>query len=136
MDIVHTLTEADIDKLVALYSNEYWCKHRTRADVARMLKNTDIIIGVKDGESGLIGFARVLTDYVYRATIYDVIVEKSYRGKNIGKLIVDEIIGHEKLKNLESLDLFCKPEMFEFYEKWGFTTDIGKLTLMRRKRGT
>ena len=39
----------------------------------------------------LVGFGRVLTDYVYRATIWDVIVDRNYQGRKIGTEIVRRI---------------------------------------------
>lgn len=36
-------------------------------------------------------FARILTDYVYKALILDVIVEPAYRGRGLGRLLMESI---------------------------------------------
>lgn len=132
LTIVNTLSDSDIDQLVDLYANEFWCNKRCKNDVSLMLLNTDITIGIKDETDKLVGFTRVLTDFVYKATIYDVIVHMDWRGKDIGKQLMDSIMNHEKLKHIEYFDLNCLPEMYPFYEKWGFTTEVGELGFMRK----
>jgi len=73
--IVAQLNENQISELVELYKNEFWSQKRTYQQVVNMLNASDIIIGLVDDTEQLIGFTRVLTDFVYRATIYDVIIK-------------------------------------------------------------
>jgi ribosomal protein S18 acetylase RimI-like enzyme len=130
--LVSELTGEQIDQLVALYRNEFWCSQRTRSDVERMLHHTDILVGAVDEADNLIGFVRVLTDYAYKAAIFDLIVRPDWRGRDLGRRLMDAVISHPELRNVEHFDLNCLPEMFGFYEKWGFTSDIGGLGFMRR----
>ena len=90
--IVSNLNNSDIDQLIDLYKNEFWCNKRKREGIEKMLKNTDIIIAAKNNKNELIGFIRVLTDYVYKATIFDLIVHPGWRGKHIGKLLMDSVL--------------------------------------------
>src|SRR6185295_7204732 len=78
-------------KLVRLYHQAPWAKGRTIENTREMLRHTDVIVTAWDGEL-LIGFGRVLTDYVYRATIWDVIVDKAYQGQGVGTEIVHRIL--------------------------------------------
>ncbi len=48
-----------------LHQNEFWSKKRTHQDVVKMLAASDIIIGLVDDCEQLIGFTRILTDFVY-----------------------------------------------------------------------
>ncbi len=132
VSLVSRLTDKQTDQLLALYRNEFWCNQRTRPDVVKMLTHSNVVIGAVDSEGVLVGFARVLTDFVYKATIYDVIIHPDWRGRQLGRLLMDAIISHPELKDVQHLDLFCLPEMHEFYERWGFTTDLGRITHMRR----
>ena len=75
-------------KLVRLYQQAPWAKGRILEDAREMLRHTDVAVMAWDGDV-LIGFGRVLTDYVYRATIWDVIVDKAYQGQGIGADIVE-----------------------------------------------
>ncbi|MBD2449362.1 GNAT family N-acetyltransferase [Nostoc sp. FACHB-152] len=129
---VDNLTDQQISELVNLYKNEFWSKQRTYQDVLKMLKASDIIIGLIDSNEQLIGFTRVLTDFVYRATIYDVIIKPTHRNQGLGVKLMDAIVNHPQLNQVEHIALYCLPEMIPFYERWGFTADIGNLKLMYR----
>jgi ribosomal protein S18 acetylase RimI-like enzyme len=68
-----------------------------------------------------VAFCRVLTDFVFRATIYDVIVAPPHRGQGLGRRLLDAITTHPRLQNVSVLWLCCEPDRVPFYEKWGFT---------------
>lgn len=85
-----------------------------------MLSHTDLALSAWDGEH-LIGFGRVLTDYVYRASIWDVIVDPDYQGQDIGTQIMQRILEHPSLKRVE-LFWLCTRDKQSFYEKLGFTS--------------
>jgi len=109
----------DAGKLVRLYQQAPWAKGRTLEDAREMLRHTDLAITAWDGDL-LIGFGRVLTDYVYRATIWDVIVDKAYQGRGVGNGIVQRILDHPRLKKVELFWLCTR--MPGFYEKLGFSS--------------
>lgn len=129
---VSTLTEQQISELTDLYINEFWSQNRTRQDVTKMLAGTDIIIGLVDECDRLVGFVRVLTDFVYRAFIFDVVVKPTHRNQSLGTKLLDSVIAHPQLQSVEYLGLYCLPEMMPFYERWGFTSQTGGLQLMIR----
>lgn len=130
--VVNNLTEKQIYQLVELYKNEFWSKDRTYERVVKMLKASDIIIAFVDDHEELIGFCRVLTDFVYRGTLYDVIIKPDYRNMGLGAKLLDEVIHHPQLKEVENISLYCLSEMIPFYEKWGFQYDLDGIKLMRR----
>ena len=92
---------------------------------------SDIIIALINQEKELIGFCRILTDFVYRGVLYDVIIKSNYRTMGFGAKLLNEVINHPQLKEVENIALFCLPEMIPFYQNWGFT-DVVKLELMYR----
>ncbi|MEW6542713.1 MAG: GNAT family N-acetyltransferase [Nitrospirota bacterium] len=106
--------------LVRLYEQAPWALGRTEADVRQMLAQTDLAVSVWDGDR-LVGFGRVLTDYVYRASIWDVIVDKEYQGQDIGTQIMQHILRHPSLKRVE-LFWLCTRDKQAFYEKLGFSS--------------
>lgn len=130
--VISELNEQQISELTDLYKNEFWSDKRTQPDVAKMLAASDIVIGLVDECDRLVGFTRVLTDFVYRGVIFDVIVKPSHRDRGLGKKLLDLIVDHPQLRSIEYLILFCLPEMVPFYERWGFTNEHGGLQLMLR----
>lgn len=130
-EFLYTLSEDQIKNLIELYHEESWSKDRNLEDVKRMLK-ASWIIAIKDQKTDkLIAFSRVLTDYVYRAFVYDVIVAKDYRGFGFGKLIVNSIINHEDLKKVERIELNCIDSNVAFYKKLGFDKVPDGTNMMR-----
>jgi len=109
----------DPAKLVRLYQQAPWAKGRTLEDAREMLRHTDVAVTAWDNDR-LIGFGRVLTDYVYRATIWDVIVDKAYQGQGVGTDIVQRILTHPRLKKVELFWLCTR--MPGFYETLGFSS--------------
>jgi len=84
-----------------------------------MLDHSDVVLCAWDGDR-LVGFGRVLTDFVYRATIWDVIVDQSYQKQGVGTELVQRILNHHRLKKVE-LFWLCTSRP-EFYKKLGFSS--------------
>ncbi|MBD1812358.1 GNAT family N-acetyltransferase [Microcoleus vaginatus DQ-U2] len=133
--IVETLNDSQVSDLMDLYKNEFWSDKRTREDVVKMLAATDVIIGFVDESDRLIGITRVLTDFVYRAMIFDVIIKPTHRKMGLGAKLMDAVLTHPELQGVEHFYLNCLPNMMPFYERWGFSDDMGELKFLRRTTG-
>ena len=120
--------------LMELYRHEWWTDQRRDEDVARMLRHTDLVVGVCTDPGGqLVGFTRVLTDRVFKAVIFDVIVAREHRGAGLGKRLLDYVLDHPMVAGVRHVELYCKPEMIPFYEKWGFTTPGDEVNFLRKR---
>lgn len=128
--------EADrIPQLMDLYSSAWWAEKRKSDDVAAMLAGSDVIIALVDDDAeGLVGFTRVLTDFAYLAMVLDVVVHPRYRNAGLGRMLLEAVVDHPRLSNVESIELVCQPELVPFYSRWGFTDQVGRSLLMRRAR--
>ena len=128
-----TIPEKQIEQLHALYQGEWWSRERTIIDVRNVLKHSDFVFGLWDHPAGrLVAFARVLTDRVFKALIFDVIVAPDHRGKGLGQRLMKRILEFPELRNVQHLELYCLPELVSFYEKLGFSTDVSGVRLMRK----
>ena len=122
--------------LMELYRHEWWTNTRREEDVVRMLAHTDLVIGVCTEPGGqLVGFARVLTDRAFKALILDVIIEKGHRSTGLGRRLVQYVLDHPMLAEVGHVELYCRPELIPFYEKWGFSMTPADVNLMRKARG-
>ncbi len=108
-----------LEQLVRLFEHASWAKGRTTEETKKMLGNTDLALSAWDGDQ-LIGFGRVLTDFVFRASIWDVIVDPNYQGQDIGAQLVQRLLDHPSLKRVE-LFWLCTRDKQSFYEKFGFS---------------
>lgn len=110
-----------IEELLVFYEAEWWTQGRDREGVERMLAGSDAVISAVDGEAGsLAGFARALSDGACRATIYDLIVAPEWRGKGLGRAILERIRETPALRDTRRMDLHCKEDVAGFYESLGF----------------
>jgi predicted GNAT family N-acyltransferase len=135
LELTHRLTEDQVLQLHRLYGGEWWSRDRRLEDVRRMLEHTDFLFAFCDTETGRVAaFARVLTDHTYKAFIFDVIVEPSFREQGLGRKLMEAIFGHPALREVKHLELYCLPELAPFYRKWGFTEDLDDVRLMRKTR--
>jgi GNAT superfamily N-acetyltransferase len=124
-----------IEQLWHMYQAEWWSQGRKIEDVQRAVQHSDLIFAFCDSATGrLAAFARVLTDYVYKAVIFDVIVDRPHRDAGLGRLLLEAITSHPALLFVENLELYCRPELVAFYRKWGFTADLDELCFMRKKQ--
>lgn len=131
---IDRLDESQVADLHALYQHEWWSRGRTAGDVRRMLAHTDLVFGVAREPSGsLAGFARVLTDRVYKAVVFDVIVAPDCRGLGLGAALMDAVLGHPELRDVRHVELYCLPELMPFYRRWGFSEEVGATRFMRRE---
>jgi predicted GNAT family N-acyltransferase len=128
ISVINKLNDAQIEKLHLLYQNEWFTKGRSIGDVREMLNKTDFVFGfcAPDSEE-LIGFARVISDWVYKAFVFDVIVDPSFRGQGLGNFIMNTIFEHAVLKEVSHIELYCAEDLAPFYEKMGFERRISLL---------
>jgi predicted GNAT family N-acyltransferase len=130
---IDNLTNEQAKQLYELYQHEWWTKGRTLDDVHKMLINSDYIFGICESHSQeLMAFARVVSDRTYRAIIYDVSVAVDYRHQGLGSLLIEQIVSHPEISQLECIQLFCLPEMIPFYQKFGFTKPETSLLVRQR----
>ncbi|MDA0269140.1 MAG: GNAT family N-acetyltransferase [Cyanobacteria bacterium] len=131
--IIRQLNEDHIQDLYALYQTAWWTKDRTVKDIRKMLAHSDIVVGLCDDRSDrLIGFARVLTDFVYKARLDDIILAESIQGLGLGRYLMDTVINLPELRAVQHIDLQCLPEMVPFYAQWGFAPDLQGVITLRR----
>ncbi len=106
-------------QLVRLFHQAPWAKDRSPEQTRDMLRQTDLVLCAWDGDQ-LVGFGRVLTDFMYRATIWDVIVDQAYHKQGIGTEIVRRILHHPRLEHVELFWLCTRRP--GFYERLGFSS--------------
>jgi GNAT superfamily N-acetyltransferase len=105
-----------IDEVVNLLRQTHWAKNRPKEVIEETIKNSFCIAVYHCGMQ--IGFARIITDFAVYSLILDVIIDEKYRGKGLGKKLVEFITNHPRLKNT-SLVLWTK-NAEKLYKKYGF----------------
>ncbi len=111
--------EVDLEQLQKLLKiGAFWAKERTVKELAIAIANSKPVITVWD-EQKLIGHARATSDGIYRATIWDVVIDPDYRGAGLGRKLVETLIAHPHVCNVERVYLMTTHQQ-KFYEHIGF----------------
>ncbi|QYA40314.1 GNAT family N-acetyltransferase [Macrococcoides caseolyticum] len=114
--IYNTYSEHDITKLVEVYKSVGWMNHNDDK-VSIILKNsTHIVIAKLDNK--IIGFARALSDGVFNAAIYDVVVYQEYQRRGVAKMLLENLL--IQFENLSCIHLISTTGNEAFYKKFGF----------------
>ena len=119
MPTVRDLKPEDAPALTALYGEHDWWADREVDRVRQALAETAVAVGVED-DGDLVASARVLTDYTYYATVYDVIVAADRRGEGLGATLLEAVLDHPELQNVPGLTLLCRRGLIPYYESVGF----------------
>ena len=131
MTIIYDFSDAQIKQVHQLYKEVWWAKDRSLQDMIQCVLGSQVCIGILDEDNKLIGFARVISDFIYKAIIFDVVISDANRGNGLGQQMMKLIKNHNKLKNVKHFELYCLPEMESFYSTFDFSTDVGGIKLMR-----
>jgi len=111
---------ATVDELHSLYCEYDWWADRNRETVRRALEGTDEVVVLREGDDGdPLAAARVLTDYVYYAMVYDVIVAEDRRGDGLGEELMAAVREHPQLQKVAP-SLLAREGLVPFYEACGF----------------
>jgi GNAT superfamily N-acetyltransferase len=102
-----------------LVNDSYWANTRTLSEVQKTIQ-CSICFGVYDG-GRQIGFARVLTDHVVVAYLFDVFIVADYRGRGLGKWLVGCVLSHPDLLGVYKWCLGTA-DAHGLYARYGFTT--------------
>jgi GNAT superfamily N-acetyltransferase len=112
-------TRLDLDVIHEFLTNSYWAKGIPREIVARAVEHS-LCFGVYDGSGKQAGFARVISDFATYAYVADVFVLESYRGRGLGKALMESVVQHPALQGLRRWNLSTL-DAHKLYAQVGFT---------------
>ena len=126
----------DKDEYFSLFNTTGWNKEYKASpdDLERANQNSWLVIAAYDGNK-LVGFGRVVTDFVLHAMIFDMIILPDHQGQGIGTMILERLVDRCLEGGIRDIQLFCAEGMRVFYEKNGFEARAVDAPGMQRKRG-
>jgi GNAT superfamily N-acetyltransferase len=107
----------DINAIVDMLTRAYWAKGRPTERTERAFA-TSLVFGVYEGRRQ-IGFARVITDYAIFAYLCDVFIHEDYRGRGLGKWLMDTVLTHPDLLGLRRW-MLTTSDAHDLYRRYGF----------------
>ncbi|MCF2856735.1 GNAT family N-acetyltransferase [Pseudoalteromonas sp. SMS1] len=112
-----------------LSQRSYWSKG-IHQDKLRTALDNSLCFALVDGGQ-LIAFARVVSDYATFANLLDVFVLEPFRGKGLGKKLIDAVVTHPKLQGLRRFTL-ATHDAHDLYRQFGFECPAQPEYLMER----
>lgn len=120
----------DIDLIQQFLSERsYWAEGTTREEVGETIKDS-LCFGIYKDEQQ-IGFATVETDYASFAYLTDIFIMEAYRRQGLSQWLIETIISHPDLQDLESW-MLVTDDAQSLYEKFGFKPVEGSPGHMER----
>ncbi len=118
------------EELANLYRFTRWGRSRSVEDIARMLEGTSMCFSVRH-EAHLVAFCRILTDFVYRGSLWDIMVHPDHQGKKVGTALLEYALEHPAIRNIPLLITYTS-ELASFLSPHGFVPREGAMMLLRR----
>lgn len=114
--IVNNFKDDYIDSIYDTYCSVGWFNKDEKTIKEIFTRSSHISIALYNNE--VIGLARALSDGIYNAAIYDLVVKDNYQKLNIGRKILENIL--LEIGDLSCIHLISTTGNCEFYYKAGF----------------
>lgn len=121
----------DFDVICDFLARAYWAQGRPRAAAERAFAHS-LPFGLYDG-SRQIGVARVLSDQAVFAYLMDVFIHEDYRGRGLGKWLVETILSHPDVRDVRRW-LLATNDAHGLYARFGFKSPSQPEVWMERLR--
>jgi ribosomal protein S18 acetylase RimI-like enzyme len=83
LKIHHNFDSANIDEMREVYESVGWMKHTN--EIIRQVFEASNVIAIVTVNGRIIGFGRAMTDGVFNAAIYDIVVHRDFQRQGIGE---------------------------------------------------
>jgi ribosomal protein S18 acetylase RimI-like enzyme len=107
-----------VDVVHGFLREAYWSPGIPRDVVERAIRNS-LVVGLYAPDGGQVGMARAVTDRATFAWIADVFVLRQYRGRGLGRYVVEALLKHPDLAGLRR-QMLATADAHELYRRYGF----------------
>ena len=85
--------------LQELYRFTRWGRSRSIEQIGKMLQGTSMCFSARHSGK-LVAFCRVLTDFVFRASLWDIMVHPDHQGKGLGSSLLEYALDHPMMREI------------------------------------
>jgi len=116
-------------ELQELFRFTYWGKSRSLDMIERMLDGTNLCFSVRYDDH-MVAFCRMLTDFVFRGSIWDILVHPDHQGKGLGTRLMNYALTHPAVRNIPIITSFSS-DLVPFLRRSGFENRDGLMVFQR-----
>ena len=107
----------------------FWAQKREPKNIKRMLANSSLVITIGNKKK-LIAFGRALSDGVYRAVLWDVVVAEEFQKQGIGTKLINSLLESAELKNINKVYVMTT-HCSQFYSSMNFEKELEQTLLIK-----
>ncbi|MEB4868466.1 GNAT family N-acetyltransferase [Priestia megaterium] len=112
----HSIENVEWSRMNEIYHSVGWTNHNEEK-IKKVFQSSNVVAIAYD-EDNIAGFGRALSDGVFNAAIYDVVIDEHYQNKGIGQQIIENLLA--QLDDISCIHLVSTAGNEEFYRKAGF----------------
>ncbi|WP_375345691.1 GNAT family N-acetyltransferase [Priestia megaterium] len=116
ISLSNCIENVEWSRMKDIYHSVGWTNHNEEK-IKKIFQSSNVVAIAYD-EDNIAGFGRALSDGVFNAAIYDVVVDEHYQNKGIGQKIIENLLA--QLKDISCVHLVSTSGNEEFYKKAGF----------------
>ncbi|WP_394828648.1 GNAT family N-acetyltransferase [Pendulispora albinea] len=113
------LGEEALPEALTLLEGTYWNEGIAPEAVGRAILASTVWVGAREPSGALVAMARVLSDTVKVAWIFDVIVRPDWRGKGLAQALMRAMLEHPAVRHVRKVRLGTR-DAHGLYAKFGF----------------
>ena len=114
-----------------LNNNTFWAQDRSLKDLKVILSKSTLVVSLWT-QHKLIGFGRATSDEIFRATLWDIVIDESFQNLGLGERIVISILNHPLISKVEKIYLMTTFGN-DFYLKMNFHKEKRQALMVLRK---
>lgn len=115
VQIHNDFASANVGELQDVYTSVGWTKHTP--DIIKKVFEASTHVTIATNNNMVVGFGRAISDGVFNAAIYDVVVHSDYQSMGIGKLIIEDLL--HNLRDVSCVHLIATTGNEAFYRRLG-----------------
>ncbi|MDR1020621.1 MAG: GNAT family N-acetyltransferase [Synergistaceae bacterium] len=112
-----------------LYRFTHWGRSRTLEQIERMLCGSNLCFSVRH-DAKLVAFCRMLTDFVFRGSIWDILVHPDHQGRGLGTKLITYALSHPAVRDIPIITSYSS-DLVLFLKRQGFEYREGLMVLQR-----
>ncbi|KML30961.1 N-acetyltransferase [Priestia aryabhattai] len=112
----NSIENVEWSRMKEIYHSVGWTNHNEEK-IKKVFQSSNVVTIAYD-EDNIAGFGRALSDGVFNAAIYDVVVDEHYQNKGIGQKVIKNLLA--QLDDISCVHLVSTAGNEEFYRKAGF----------------
>lgn len=108
-------SKVNLDEMRDVYRSVGWKKHTN--EIIKQVFEASNVHAFVEYDGRIVGFGRAMTDGVFNAAIYDVVVHQDYQKQGIARKIMEFLLN--ELRDVSCVHLIATTGNEEFYQRLG-----------------